>query len=77
MLLMKISGYEAPDFASNVEIKKVVVKTALDANSRKVVYTVTLWDGTHTHSTTKDVIVTFAPDWDYRTCKIRWFWNNW
>ena len=65
-----ISGYEDPKFASRVEIKKVVVKTALDANSRKVVYTATLWDGTHTHLTTKDVIVTFAPDWDNALAKF-------
>ena len=65
-----ISGYEVPQFASNVEIKKAIVKTVLDANSRKVVYTVTLWDGTHTHSTTKDVIVTFAPDWDTALAKF-------
>ena len=67
---MKIGNYESPDFASGVEIKKVVVKTELNENTRQVIYTLTLWDGTHPHPKTKDVIVTFAPDWDTALAKF-------
>ena len=70
---MRIVNYENPDFAPDVEIKKVVVKTALDSNSRKVVYTVTLWDGANEHSTTKDVTVTFAPNWTAELAKLQDF----
>ena len=67
---MKIGNYESPDFASGVEIKKVVVKTELNENTRQVIYTLTLWDGTHPHPTTKDVIVTFAPNWNTALAKF-------
>ena len=67
---MKIGNYESPDFASGVEIKKVVVKTELNENTRQVIYTLTLWDGIHPHPKTKDVIVTFAPDWDTALAKF-------
>ena len=58
--LLNPQAYTKPTFSEGVAISKVVVKTALDENTRQVVYSITLKNGDEDHTTTKDVTVTFT-----------------
>ena len=65
-----INGYKTPNFLNGVSISKVIVKTKLNGNSRQVVYKITLKNGNLDYWETKDVVVTFAPNWEDELAKL-------
>ena len=68
----KIVGYKDPDLNARIIFDKAIVKKALNPNTRQVVYTL-MFSNLAKETLDKDVIVTFAPNWNVELSKLNNF----